>query len=131
VHLRRERRWPDGSGVRGAGTRARLRSATTRLPEIHTLACARMRASSLPPGNTPITGPGVRVSYARFMRGPDSGRYLTLVEVARRTGLEQSWLRRLCQRGDLPAVKAGRDWLVAPRDLAAFERRHRGRPPKG
>ena len=31
------------------------------------------------------------------------------------------------RRGDLPAAKAGRDWLVASRDLAAFERHHRGR----
>ncbi|MFZ0130461.1 MAG: helix-turn-helix domain-containing protein [Candidatus Dormiibacterota bacterium] len=64
------------------------------------------------------------------MRGSRTDRYLTLVEVSRRTGLEQSWLRRLCQRGDLPAAKAGRDWLVASRDLAAFERHHRGRSPR-
>jgi excisionase family DNA binding protein len=64
------------------------------------------------------------------MHAPGSGRLLTLVEVSRRTGLEQSWLRRLCQRGDLPATKAGRDWLVTTRDLTAFEHRHKGRSPK-
>jgi len=70
------------------------------------------------------------LGYPRSMRGFGSGRYLTLAEVSRRTGLEQSWLRRLCQRGDLTATKAGRDWLVTARDLAAFERDHRGRPAK-
>jgi excisionase family DNA binding protein len=54
---------------------------------------------------------------------PDRGLFLTLAEVSRRTGLEPSWLRRLCQRGDLRASKAGRDWLVTHEDLADFQRR--------
>ena len=74
--------------------------------------------------------PRVTLGYPRSMREFGSGRYLTLAEVSRRTGLEQSWLRRLCQRGDLHAIKAGRDWLVTARDLAAFERDHKGRPAK-
>ncbi len=54
-----------------------------------------------------------------------STRYLTLAEVSQLTGLEPSWLRRLCQRGDLRAAKAGRDWLVRQDDLRAFQRRKR------
>ena len=57
------------------------------------------------------------------MSASKSTRYLTLVEVSRRTGLERSWLRRLCQRGDLRASKAGRDWLVELGDLQDFQRR--------
>ncbi len=54
---------------------------------------------------------------------PKSTSYLTLVEVSHQTGFERSWLRRLCQRGDLPATKAGRDWLVTQADVNEFVRR--------
>lgn len=68
-----------------------------------------------------VTGSPLFLGYARAMRAaPKSGRYLTLPEVSRQTGLEPLWLRRLCQRGALPTSKAGRDWLVKQEDLADF-----------
>jgi excisionase family DNA binding protein len=76
--------------------------------------------------------PGVTVAqlglvYRHPMRIGKLGPFLTLAEVSRQTGLEPSWLRRLCQRGELPATKTGRDWLVKQEDLAAFQRRQSGR----
>lgn len=114
----------------GARIAQALAPATPETTRFDTVACARMRAPLLPPGNQYIMFPRVHLATLVSVRVPGTERYLTLVEVSRRTGLEQSWLRRLCQRGDLPAVKAGRDWLVTPRDLGTFERRHKGRPPK-
>jgi len=129
--------WPPGRRAAAGGSRVRgsKRSgglAASRQPSMYsTVACARLRAYSLP-GATGISSlPRVRSATLEGMPRSASGRPLTLVEVSRRTGLEQSWLRRLCQRGDLPATKAGRDWLVSTRDLANFERRHIGRPTKG
>jgi excisionase family DNA binding protein len=78
-------------------------------------------------GELAVTVVGLGLGYARSQMGSNSVSYLTLVEVSQQTGLERSWLRRLCQRGDLPAIKAGRDWLVRQEDVAMFVRQHNGR----
>ncbi len=74
-----------------------------------------------------VTVAGVGLGYPRSQMRSPSVSYLTLAEVSQQTGLERSWLRRLCQRGDLPAIKAGRDWLVRKEDVTIFVREHDGR----
>ncbi len=58
-------------------------------------------------------------------------KYLTTAEAAKRLDLDPSSVRRLIRDGHLPAVRHGRDWLIAESALAAARRRPtQGRPPK-
>ena len=56
---------------------------------------------------------------------------LTTTDAAARLGLTPGRVRQLIRAGQLPAVKAGRDWLIEKTDLKLVEtRRRRGRPRK-
>jgi excisionase family DNA binding protein len=53
---------------------------------------------------------------------------ITTTQAAARLGVDAATARRWCETGRLPATKAGRDWLIAERDLAGFTQPKRGRP---
>lgn len=55
---------------------------------------------------------------------------LTTNEAAERLGISPARVRRLVLDGRLPAEKFGRDLVIYESDVAAFERRKAGRPPK-
>ena len=58
-------------------------------------------------------------------------RMLTTGEAAERLGAAQVSIRVWCQQGRFPNAKHfGRDWMIPETDLAGFEKRDRGRPPK-
>ena len=50
---------------------------------------------------------------------------LTLAEAAARLGVAPSTLRHQIANGKLKATKPGRDWLVAEREVARYERENR------
>lgn len=50
----------------------------------------------------------------------DGAEFLGLESASRMTGLEVSWLRRLCQRRKVRALKVGRDWLTTEPWLAEY-----------
>jgi excisionase family DNA binding protein len=52
----------------------------------------------------------------------DATRYLTLAEVARRTGRHHEQLRQWCASGRLPCERFGRDWLLLESNLARVDR---------
>jgi len=57
---------------------------------------------------------------------------LTTTDAAARLGLTPGRVRQMIRAGQLPAVKAGRDWLIEEKNLKLVEtRRRRGRPRKG
>lgn len=58
-------------------------------------------------------------------------RWFTAAEVAARLGIGPDLVARYCQQGRLRAEKPGRDWLIEPDSIVAFEaeRRPPGRPP--
>ncbi len=51
---------------------------------------------------------------------------LTTQEAARRLGLTDARVRQLCIRGELRAVKVGRDWAITPEDFAKYEASRKG-----
>lgn len=55
---------------------------------------------------------------------------LTTTEVAARLGVTPIRVRALCENGELPATKFGRDWQIKERDLNRYSPRRRGRPRK-
>jgi excisionase family DNA binding protein len=55
---------------------------------------------------------------------------LTTAEVAKRLGVDQSRVRQFIANGQMPAIKKGRDWLIAESDLKAFKRLPKGSPGK-
>jgi excisionase family DNA binding protein len=55
---------------------------------------------------------------------------LTTNGAAERLGVSPARIRRLVLDGRLPAEKFGRDLVINESDVAAFERRKAGRPPK-
>jgi len=57
---------------------------------------------------------------------------ITTTEAALRLGITPRHVRHLIKTGQLPAVKAGRDWLIEEKNLKQAEaRRKPGRPRKG
>jgi excisionase family DNA binding protein len=46
--------------------------------------------------------------------------YVTLAEVQRRTSFSYDFVYDAVRQGDLPAVKKGRDWRVAVKDMRAW-----------
>jgi excisionase family DNA binding protein len=58
-------------------------------------------------------------------------RILSLTEAAERTGLSESWMRRLLMAGRLEGKKIGKTWLVLAEDVDALAagQRKPGRPP--
>jgi len=57
---------------------------------------------------------------------------LTTTAAAKALGLTPGRVRQMIRAGQLPAVKAGRDWLIEKTNLKLVEtRRRRGRPRKG
>lgn len=60
--------------------------------------------------------------------------YLTLAEVARRTGRHREQLRQWCASGRLPCERFGRDWLLLESNLALVDHaaaRRRRAPDSG
>jgi excisionase family DNA binding protein len=55
---------------------------------------------------------------------------LTTAQAAERLGVNRQWIWRLVQAGRLPAIRYGRDWLIAEADLAQLPPRKVGRPPR-
>lgn len=57
-------------------------------------------------------------------------RILSLTEASERTGLSESWMRRLLMSGRLKGKKVGKTWLVLAEDVDALaaEQRRPGRP---
>lgn len=61
---------------------------------------------------------------------------LTTAEAAASLGLARSYIIAAIRRGQLRAEKIGRDWLITPKDLAAWNSRRKptgypaGRPRK-
>ena len=51
-------------------------------------------------------------------------------EVAKRLGVSQDRVRALIKAERLPATKLGRDYFIAPKDLALVKNRKPGRPRK-
>jgi excisionase family DNA binding protein len=56
--------------------------------------------------------------------------YLTLAEVARRTGRHHEQLRQWCASGRLPCERFGRDWLLLESDLEIVNRAPARRRPR-
>lgn len=58
---------------------------------------------------------------------------LTTTEAAALLGLKLAMVRRHCQSGRIAATKYGRDWLITPDAIDAYQatRRSAGRPKKG
>lgn len=55
---------------------------------------------------------------------------LTTKEVAAELGISLRQVQTLIQRGQLPAEKFGRDYMVKEGDLQLVRERPKGRPPK-
>ena len=55
---------------------------------------------------------------------------LTTDQAAEELGIGARRVRQLIEAGRLPAVKAGRDWLIEPRHLELVAERKVGRPRK-
>lgn len=51
----------------------------------------------------------------------------TLQEVAEREQVSEATIRRMCQRGEIPAYKVRRRWRIRPDYRERLERRGRGR----
>jgi excisionase family DNA binding protein len=51
-------------------------------------------------------------------------------EAAKRLGVTQSRVQKMIAAKRLKAIKAGREWLIDPKDLAAVKDRKVGRPRK-
>jgi excisionase family DNA binding protein len=56
------------------------------------------------------------------------GDVLTTTEAAKRLGLSAVRVRALCEAGELPARKVGRDWLIELEAIVSFERKPPGWP---
>lgn len=56
---------------------------------------------------------------------------LTTAEAAQRLGITPAGVRKLVERGRLPAKRFGRDLQIRAADLALVAGRKRGRPRKG
>jgi excisionase family DNA binding protein len=55
--------------------------------------------------------------------------YLTVTDVARRLGITDSQVRKLCRQGRL-GTRVGPIWIIGDEELDTFVRRPRGRPKK-
>lgn len=49
---------------------------------------------------------------------------LTVTEMAEAKGVNTSAIRHAIRRGQLPAVKVGKTWLIAPRDAAEWKQKN-------
>ena len=52
--------------------------------------------------------------------------YLTTEQAGETLGVTRQRVLALIREGRLPARKVGRDWLIAPEDIEAFEKRPQG-----
>ena len=59
-----------------------------------------------------------------------TAKLLTTSEAARLLGVTAIRVRALCEKGELPATKFGRDWQIKERDVTRFSPRPVGRPRK-
>ena len=55
---------------------------------------------------------------------------LTTAEATQLLGLSQSRVKQLILKGQLPAVKHGRDYMINSQDVLNMERRPAGRPKR-
>jgi excisionase family DNA binding protein len=53
---------------------------------------------------------------------------LTSLQAAEYLGISDSMVRRYCRKGAIPAVKAGKTWIIADYDLKHFSPTPHGRP---
>lgn len=53
---------------------------------------------------------------------------LTTAQAAKRLGVNASRIRQLIAAGRIIATKAGRDWMIAAKELDGYERGKGGRP---
>jgi excisionase family DNA binding protein len=72
------------------------------------------------------------VGRAALEQLPDGTLWLTIGESAKESGLQEGTLRNIIRSGRLPAVKRGRDWLVAAHELWNYQetKSPRGRKAK-
>lgn len=55
-------------------------------------------------------------------------RLMTVEDVARALGVNDSRVRQIARAGQLKGTRIGRDWLFTPEDVAEYQKR---RPPVG
>jgi excisionase family DNA binding protein len=58
----------------------------------------------------------------------DLSKYISATQAGERLGISRVRVVQLIDGGRLPAVKAGRDWLIDPADLKLVKDRPVGRP---
>ena len=58
--------------------------------------------------------------------------YITVAQAAKQAGLSARHIRWLLQRGHIPGIKPGHDWLVKPSAVMEYLRQERrpGRKPR-
>lgn len=56
--------------------------------------------------------------------------YMTVAEVAGDLRVDESTVRRLIRAGQLPATRVGRQYRIAPADLAEYKKRSEVPTPK-
>jgi excisionase family DNA binding protein len=77
-----------------------------------------------------------RYTYTMASPKVDLSKLITSTEAAERLPgpngkpISAARVRALIRSGRLPAIQAGRDYLINPADLAAVKVRKTGRPPK-
>lgn len=57
--------------------------------------------------------------------------YITVAEAAQLAGLSTGHISRLLRRGEIPAIKPARDWLVLRSAVMAYLKSERKPGPKG
>ena len=62
----------------------------------------------------------LRPLLATLLERGTEAEYLTLAQVARRTGFSYDFVYDAARRGDLPATKKGREWRVAVTDMRTW-----------
>lgn len=60
-------------------------------------------------------------SFIVIMYVMTNNEWLTTDELAARWGVTRRAVQKQCQRGNLPAEKLGRDWVVHADDVAKYE----------
>ena len=61
---------------------------------------------------------------------PTIPEYVTVAQIAERTGLSAKHISRLVHTGKIPAVKIGHDYLIRSDDAAQVSRRRKKKGPK-
>jgi excisionase family DNA binding protein len=48
------------------------------------------------------------------------GKYISVNEASKRSGLSVVWIRRLARQGKIEAKRFGRDWLIVARSIDKY-----------